>query len=132
LSRASMEADAQAATRTVYKQRAKKARVQQKIFQRKVGRAQRCEATRATMPAYRRARKNSRSNRADSCASKPPCTAMWWLWCGEISVSNTLPAAPVLGSFVPYTTRATRACTSAIAHIAQGSSVTYKVESRMR
>ena len=32
--------------------------------------------------------------------------------------------SPVFGSEAPYTTRATRACTSAIAHIAQGSSVT--------
>src|SRR6185437_15399994 len=46
-------------------------------------------------------------------------------WCGEISVSNTLPAAPVFGSVAAYTTRATRAWTRAIARIAQGSSVTY-------
>src|SRR5690348_12283805 len=80
----------------------------------------------------RRARKKPRSKAADSSASKPPCTWMRWLWRSEIKVSKTLPAAPVLGSVAAYTTRATRACTNAIAHIAHGSKVTYKVESGMR
>src|ERR1700749_4370814 len=47
-------------------------------------------------------------------------------------MSNTLPAAPALGSVAPNTTRGTRASTIAPAHIAQGSSVTYRVASSTR
>ena len=46
--------------------------------------------------------------------------------------STTEPAAPVLGSAAANTTRLMRACSSAIAHIAHGSSVTYIVHSSKR
>ena len=46
--------------------------------------------------------------------------------------SSTEPAAPVFGSAAPKTTRLKRACISAIAHIAHGSSVTYSSHSGSR
>ncbi len=43
-----------------------------------------------------------------------------------------LPCAPVLYSFAPYTTRATRACRIVPAHITHGSIVTYSVQPTSR
>ena len=43
------------------------------------------------------------------------------------SMRRALPAAPLRGSAAANTTRATRACTMAPAHIGQGSRVTYRV-----
>jgi uncharacterized protein with NRDE domain len=54
----------------------------------------------------------------------PPDTDVWWLRRASANRSTTLPAAPVFGSRAPNTTRATRACMIAPAHMAQGSRVT--------
>ena len=59
-------------------------------------------------------------------------TSVWWLSAGCANRSITDPAAPVFGSAAPNTTRLKRACISAIAHIAQGSSVTYSSHSGSR
>ena len=45
-------------------------------------------------------RKNSRNKATLASAPSPHSTATRWLWRGETSVSNMLPAAPVLGSGV--------------------------------
>src|SRR5690606_37103224 len=80
----------------------------------------------------RLARNQLRRRVPASSPSTPPVTSTRWLWRGSASRSNTLPAAPVLGSAAPNTTRATRACTIAMAHIAQGSRVTYTVHPSRR
>ena len=46
---------------------------------------------------------------------------------GPVAIDSLLPAAPVFGSRAPNTTRPTRACMIAPAHMAQGSRVTYRV-----
>jgi len=72
----------------------------------------------------RRWAKKSCSSAAHSCARTPPCTVVWWLSAAMANRSSTEPAAPVLGSGAPYTSRRSRACSMAWAHMAQGSSVT--------
>ena len=71
----------------------------------------------------RRARKNFSSRRADASARTPARTTGRWLSRVHPRMSNTLPAPPQRSSAAPYTTRSTRACTIAPAHITQGSIV---------
>jgi len=73
-----------------------------------------------------RAAKNADSNAPHSSARTLPTTAVWWLMRRSANRSTIEPQAPVLGSRAPNTRRAMRACMIAPAHIAQGSSVTYK------
>ena len=83
-------------------------------------------------PDPRRARKKSRSSALHSASRHPystvrACTVAGWLW-----TDQTLPIAPAAGSRVPHTTRPMRAPRIAPAHIGQGSSVTYRVQSARR
>ncbi len=71
--------------------------------------------------------KNSSRGAAHSCASTPPRTCGRWLSRRSRTTSHNEPTAPVLGSHAPNTKRATRASTSAPAHMVHGSTVTASV-----
>ena len=95
-----------------------------------------CVYTRSTIPDaevkpqnQRLVAKNSRSNDPHSSSRTPPMTSTWWLSRGSRRISRTEPAAPVLGSQAPNTTRGIRASTIAPAHIEHGSTVTTRVQS---
>ena len=80
----------------------------------------------------RRLEKKDCNKALDSDAMSPPCTPVWWFSRVSANRSITEPAAPVLGSAAPNTTRSRRACSIAPAHMAQGSSVTYSVQPSSR
>src|SRR5690606_21168253 len=80
----------------------------------------------------RRSRKNSRSTSAHSSALTPAATSGRWFSRGWRRTSPTEPAKPALSSHAPNTTRSARASTIAPAHMAHGSSVTYKVQPASR
>ena len=95
-----------------------------------VGRRRPARRPRSAARAARQ--RSSRSTWPQASASTPPCTSVWWFSAALANRSITEPAAPVFGSGAPNTTRLKRACISAIAHIAQGSSVTYSSQSGRR
>ena len=93
----------------------------------------RVETRPTTQTAYaRRATKKDRRSAPHSSASTPPSLWSRWFNASCRTTLKTLPAAPARGSVAANTRRFTRACTIAPAHIAQGSSVTYKVVSSRR
>ena len=71
--------------------------------------------------------KNASSGAAHSSASTPPRTSGRCVSRRSRTTSHSEPTAPVFGSHAPKTTRATRAITSAPAHIVHGSTVTASV-----
>ena len=64
--------------------------------------------------------------------STPPNTSTRWLRPGSVNTLAMLPAPPARGSHAPNTSRRTRACTMAEAHMTHGSRVTYSVVSVSR
>ena len=80
----------------------------------------------------RLAAKKADSVALHACAKTPPEISVWWLSLGSAIKFTTLPQAPVLGSLAPNTSLAIRACWIAPVHMAQGSKVTYKVQSTNR
>jgi hypothetical protein len=72
----------------------------------------------------RLSRKNSASNRLDSCSRTLPVWRTWWFNLGSSRSRYRLRQAPAFGSLAPYTSRSIRLRTIAPAHIRQGSSVT--------
>ena len=62
-----------------------------------------------------------------SASRMPPRTSTRWFSRGSRTTSKSEATAPALGSYAPKTSRATRASTSAPAHMVHGSSVTTRV-----
>ena len=78
----------------------------------------------AALPPPRFAAKKRFSTAPHSVANTPPMKSMRWFCPGIWNKFRRLPTAPTRGSQAPNTTRSTRACSMAAAHMAQGSSVT--------
>src|SRR5699024_1151438 len=76
----------------------------------------------------RRVSKKPCSSAALSDSNTPPRTSGRWLSLRSRTTSHNDPTAPVRGSHAPNTTFATRANTSAPAHIVHGSTVTARVQ----